>query len=923
MARNKVYLSFDYVHDNGYGLLLQAWNLKNFDFIFNNPKPVKSNNESRIKAVITRKMKESTFCLVIIGEHTHKSKWVSWEIENANKLGLKLVAAKIDQSFTEPDALLGKTVSKAMSFKQDSIINALDKVIANPIFTSGDISQSTFVGRESELNEIFKLLLAGQNISIFGENGIGKTSLLNFLCDRGSQRLKQNFRLIYINLQGISDVKDFWKAVISKLGAKGNDPETILKLSQEYRVVLCIDEFDKAENLETFSLDFWDILRSYAQRQILSFVIASRRPLTEIEPTRKTSPFSNIFTVIELHPITNYEAKELINKLVKGTSIQFTEEEIQEIIIHSDNSPFKIYSLFYEKYNAKIKFTPKNNAYGTSTAFTRDISSDTDKIWGGVYTQALADFITHPDTEPPIVIGINAPWGTGKSTLMKSLRNKIDSEYKQPFSESEAAKITRWDFWKKLLLGNKSKNKDKKPTASPTSKVRFSTVWFNAWKYSKEEQLWAALMHNLFKQLTEGMERTEREQFLLKLNMKRIDKEEIRKTFYQSILNELIPRLIIGVPVFIFSFWYLGGFQNLLGSGGIILTGLIFVPKIWDILKKPFSFELANYVKKPNYEEKIGFFGEVEEDFKRVQDLLVNQKLVIFIDDLDRCAHSKIVDVVEAINVLFSNEQSRCIFVIGMDANFIAKSIECAYDPLVKAMEDKHTNGAKCSFGNQFLQKIVQVTFNLSEPKSEQMQSYLNSIINPQQGNDGKTAHEEILKNKIKSEIRQKATNVMMVGNAFKKERENVSSDAQSSLDEAARDVAVEMMTEKDPKVHEVLEEALNYLEKNPRQVKRFLNIFRLTIILNIRQRGPLSKKDFQQLAKWIALSMRYPEFAKKIQLNNDLLTRFENAASDDVAWAKINNKTEWKDIIDNDMQRILKNGVHLSNAEIDFTTLI
>lgn len=410
MAKKKIYVIFDYKDNQNYKSLLQTWELNpNFDFVFNDPKPIESEAVSRIKAVITKRMKDSTCCLVLIGRYTNKSEWVSWEIENANKIGLKLVAVKIDQLFKEPEALLGKQVSWAESFKRDSIINALNKAIANPIFTSGNIFQAKFVGRERELNRIFELLLAGQNISIFGLNGTGKTSILNYLCVRGSQRLKQNFRLIYINLQDISDMKDFWGVVISKLGAKGNDPETILKLSQEYRVVLCIDEFDKAGYHEKFSFDFWDMLRSFAQRQILSFVIASRRPLAEIEPTRNTSPFSNIFTVIELGPITNYEAKELMKELLEGTSIQFTEEEIQDIILRSGNSPFKINSLFHEMFNAKMKFTHENHAYGTSTAFTRDISSETDQIWDGVYTQALSDFITHPDTEPPLVIGINAP----------------------------------------------------------------------------------------------------------------------------------------------------------------------------------------------------------------------------------------------------------------------------------------------------------------------------------------------------------------------------------------------------------------------------------------------------------------------------------------------------------------------------------
>ena len=131
MAKKKVFVSFDYDNDKHYKLLLEAWDANpNFDFSFNEQsvtEKIDSDEASRIKAGITSKMNDSTYCLIIIGEHTHNSKWVSWEIENANKLGLKLIAVKIDKSYKTPDALYGKNASWAMSFTQDSIIDAMER----------------------------------------------------------------------------------------------------------------------------------------------------------------------------------------------------------------------------------------------------------------------------------------------------------------------------------------------------------------------------------------------------------------------------------------------------------------------------------------------------------------------------------------------------------------------------------------------------------------------------------------------------------------------------------------------------------------------------------------------------------------------------------------------------------------------------
>ena len=230
-------------------------------------------------------------------------------------------------------------------------------------------------------------------------------------------------------------------------------------------------------------------------------------------------------------------------------------------------------------------------------------------------------------------------------------------------------------------------------------------------------------------------------------------------------------------------------------------------------------------------------------------------------------------------------------------------------------MENQH-------FGRQFLQKIVQVSLTIPEPTPEQLRSYFNSIINSQQ--DVEVEPDPNRVEEIAEELRREADDATQVAEIVEEKQRGLSPDEQPVLEKAARDVAAEMQTEKDPQVRGVLEEALNYLERKPRQVKRFLNLFRLTSYLHIQRRGPLSKEDYQRLAKWVALSMRYPEFTQKArQLNNDELVELEEIANDDAMWAKFKEAPEWKDKIDDDLREILRAGVSLSGAEIDFATLM
>jgi len=677
----------------------------------------------------------------------------------------------------------------------------------------------------------------------------------------------------------------------------------LFQLSKKGPVILYIDEFEKAGDLKRFSPDFWGMLRSYAQESGFTLVMATRQPLKDIEqeinshPT--TSPLHNIFqTEIKLGPFSEEESRGLINRSLEGTGISFTEEEIDKIITQSGNHPARLQALCYDLYNIKAELPPATEEYGTTSTFTADTPSDVDQIWGGVYIQALADFIRHEETTPPLVIGINAPWGAGKTSLMEALRKEIDNEVQKSATEDEERS--------------------------------FPTAWFNAWKYAKDYQLWAALVHSVIKQLIARRKPVDRIKFLLKLNWKRIDKEKIYNSLFRR-LPLLFGCVIIVVFTLLFVIWkeleliwglLSGKFDGWGVIGGLLLlidfaaVGVV-ATKVWKLFSKPLSFKYEDYLNKPDYEKKIGFLREVEEDFARVLALLTEeQKFVIFVDDLDRCSPGKIVEVIEAINVFFGSEKCQCIFVLGIDTDFIAKSIECAYKPLVQAMEDGN-------FGKHFLQKIIQVSLTLPEPTPEQLKSYFKSIINSQQ--DGEIAGES---HQETDDVEKPAGDEII-----QRERDEslAAEQSASEQEEAERDEAVKMLSENDPQVREVLEEALEYLEKKPRQVIRFLNLFRLSALLHIRQQGPLSREDFQRLAKRVAISMRYPEFIQQVgQAGNarptggsDAITQLEEMAADDAKWAKLKGVPEWKDKIDDALRDILKKGVSLSGEEIDFATLI
>jgi hypothetical protein len=81
------------------------------------------------------------------------------------------------------------------------------------------------------------------------------------------------------------------------------------------------------------------------------------------------------------------------------------------------------------------------------------------------YIEAISKIILYPENTTPLSIVINGRWGSGKTSLMKTLRKKLDS----PSSHQ---------------IGRKTR-----------------TVWFNAWKYSETDAMLASLVREIYDEI--------------------------------------------------------------------------------------------------------------------------------------------------------------------------------------------------------------------------------------------------------------------------------------------------------------------------------------------------------------------------------------------------------------------------------------
>ncbi|MEM1171228.1 MAG: AAA family ATPase [Cyanobacteria bacterium P01_H01_bin.35] len=238
----------------------------------------------------------------------------------------------------------------------------LSGIIDNPKF---------FFNREREITRIFEVLNSGSSIAIIGESGVGKSSLLKAIAQKANQYLKKTRKPIYIDLQNIHSDDDFYAELCEQIGIKtcsGRD----LKLNiKPYRILLLLDVVENM-SYDWFTNKLRNQLRGLANDTDppLRLVVAASKSLDILFPDSgdKTSPFKNICIEEYLEPWNEKTIRDFINSRLQADflepeyqGIEFSEDEILDIIKTSDGYPGKVKHQCYELFERKKLFCLQMN----------------------------------------------------------------------------------------------------------------------------------------------------------------------------------------------------------------------------------------------------------------------------------------------------------------------------------------------------------------------------------------------------------------------------------------------------------------------------------------------------------------------------------------------------------------------------------
>src|SRR5262249_41891663 len=126
--------------------------------------------------------------------------------------------------------------------------------------------------------------------------------------------------------------------------------------------------------------------------------------------------------------------------------------------------------------------------------------------------------------------------------------------------------------------------------------------------------------------------------------------------------------------------------------------------------KEPAALGFKDAISAPDYGTRAGFVHQASRDLAYAFKAIGNDKLVICIDDLDRCSPKATADVFDGLNRFISSEFPNCAVVIGMDDEVVASALNSAY--ATKAPPVSTTGGDEFR-GRKFMDKFIQLPFLL------------------------------------------------------------------------------------------------------------------------------------------------------------------------------------------------------------------
>jgi len=409
-----------------------------------------------------------------------------------------------------------------------------------------------------------------------------------------------------------------------------------------------------------------------------------------------------------------------------------------------------------------------------------DNETDIDLLYYEAISKTVVSLLDSAD-ETALTVGVHGDWGAGKSSILKML----EAEY--------------------------------------ADKEEVLCVVFNGWLFQGFEDTKAVLIETIIEKLLE------------KRGLSAVAKDKANNLLKR--INWMkVARKMGGL-----AFTATTGIPTMDQLEGILATAKGFVGKASEFSAEDIEGFISNtegYLKDSEPDTVPSQIHKFREEFSDLLSEAKIDRMIVVVDDLDRCLPKTSIETLEAIRLF--------LFVPG--AAFVIAADEAMIEYAVKKhFPDLPLSQGPASYAQNYLEKLIQVPFRLPPLGYVETRTYITLLMT--QKNLG-TENENFLKLK---EIAKEVLRRPWVDNGFSRE------EIAKKLGEVPREVedALNLANQISPML-------TDGARGNPRQIKRFLNAMTLRLAIAER-RGIADEIKIPILAKLMLAERFDPDLYGKI----------------------------------------------------------
>ena len=407
----------------------------------------------------------------------------------------------------------------------------------------------------------------------------------------------------------------------------------------------------------------------------------------------------------------------------------------------------------------------------------------------------------------PASIGVYGDWGSGKSSLMYMCKDR---------------------------LTKKDKN--------------IKCLVFNGWLFENYEDAKTAILGTILDEISKEESLSQKAKDIIKGLYKSIDKF----------------KLVKGALKYGTDFFLTGGMGSLFS-----VTAGQFLKKFQENVDKSELEDIrSNISDEFNNKELREDIRKFQKEFSILLEESKINRLVVFIDELDRCRPDTILDTLEAIKLFLF--EGKVAFIIGADERHISYAVKSKF---------KDIEGIQIDIGKEYLEKLIQYPIRIPRLNADEVEIYIACLL--LQSELDEEDFQRVLSwtvDERKEDFEKFKMN--SVSNLFK-DTQALHADVVESLSVADQLAFV----------------LSNGLHGNPRQCKRFLNSMDMRLQMASYKNKTLNRKILAKLMMLEYIKPRifnkFAEMAANNTLNKEL-SLFENGTPEKADELKIWREDTW-----------------------------